>query len=70
MDSSRLSSLALVGLAVALVQPATACAEEPSLSEQLEMGRKFQASCMQCHRQPDLRFSTDRAWLRQVHDTA
>jgi hypothetical protein len=34
------------------------------------IGAKFQTNCMHCHRPPDLRFRTDRAWLDQIHRTA
>ena len=30
----------------------------------------FQNRCANCHQPPDLRFATDRAWLRQVEDQA
>ena len=35
-----------------------------------ESGRMFQQRCVSCHQPPDLRFSTDRAWLDQVNRTA
>ena len=70
MNSAWFGCLALVSAGLVLGQPGTALADEPSLSEQAEMGKKFQGSCVHCHQPPDLRFATDRAWLRQVKDTA
>ncbi len=34
-----------------------------------EMGQKFQKNCLACHQPPDVKFTTDRAWLDQIHRT-
>ena len=33
-------------------------------------GEMFAANCVACHQVPDNRFAVDRAWLKQVADTA
>jgi mono/diheme cytochrome c family protein len=43
---------------------------QPSKQEVVSAGEMFTASCTTCHQVPDLRFDVDRAWLKQVADTA
>lgn len=54
-------------LAAAVLLSAPALGQETSVSE---AGRLFEKSCLACHRPPDARFETDRAWLDQVNRTA
>ena len=43
----------------------------PQQAHRLEQASKlFAQSCVNCHTAPDTRFETDRAWLKQVYDTA
>lgn len=70
MQSFRLRGLGLVSIALVFSGTGTLRADEPTLADQVKVGKKFQSSCMLCHRQPYLEFASDRAWLRQIKDTA
>ncbi len=65
---------AILTLAVALALVATSWAAAQSTDEQTEAiaaaGKMFQTNCSTCHQIPDLQFEVDRAWLKQVQDTA
>ena len=48
---------------LALAVPGPAAAQDAA-------GKQFRANCLNCHQPPDPTFTTDRAWLDQIHRTA
>ena len=68
-NASRAIPLVVAIVGVGLVSNSTSAPEEENKKQIREAGAHYQKTCMGCHVPPDLRFSTDRAWLGQILET-
>ncbi|MBI4616945.1 MAG: hypothetical protein HY720_25255 [Planctomycetes bacterium] len=57
----------MAGLVLAV---ASGAALGQATDEEQAAAKLYGESCSNCHRAPDLRFDTDRAWLDQIERTA
>ena len=63
-------SIAAAALATAGILCAGQDPEAPSAKQVADAGTMFRTGCLSCHIPPDPAFAVDRAWLKQVSDTA
>ena len=61
--NSIVAAAALMGIAIT----SSKAADE---SEIARAGALYKKNCMGCHQPPDLGFTTDRAWVGQIRETA
>lgn len=64
------SALARRGLLVAALGTLASSSAAQDGAQLEDVAKLFQARCVSCHIAPDPAIDTDRAWLRQVEETA
>ncbi len=63
----KMKRIAVIVITTVMASVGSGVAQSPD--ELAKAAHTYKSQCVNCHQPPDLSFSTDRAWLDQVHRT-